>query len=86
MQPSQGLVPWIRLKQKLSVQLVNCVTSCDEVCEYCQVEEERKIVSQSVQASEKQNGPRKDHCSVRRGDELHIHSSPGTPASLLQFH
>jgi len=41
------------------------------------MEEERKIVSQSVQASEKQNAARKDHCSVCRGDELHIHSSPG---------
>ena len=63
-----------------------CYSSCDDLCEYFQVEEERKIVSQSVQASEKQNGPRKDHCSLRRGDELHIHSSPGTctPVALLQ--
>ena len=46
--------------------------------EYCQMEEERKIVSQSVQASEKLNAaPRKDCCSVCRGDELCIHSSPG---------
>ena len=41
------------------------------------MEEERKIVSQSVQASEKQSAARKDRCSVCRADELHIRSSPG---------
>jgi len=44
------------------------------------VEEERKIVSQSVRASERQNDRHcKDHCTVRHDDDLHIHSgSPGT--------
>ena len=43
-------------------------------------------MSQTVHASEKQNTARKDRCSVCRGDDLHIHTSPGTLTFLLPCH
>jgi len=52
-----------------------------------QVEQERKIVSQSVEAaSEGQSAVCKDHCSIRRADELRIHSShPGLSLRCIGY-
>ena len=61
--------------QWIGVQLG--VSKMSECCEW-QMEEEHKIVGQSMHALEKQNAARKDCCSIRRGDQLHMHIiSPG---------
>jgi len=45
--------------------------------EWFKVEEERKIIGQSVDASDRLTAARKDCRTVCRVDELNIHSSPG---------